>query len=90
MMDKDVIQNSRAVGADEVRNTGCFTTLPVRISLRNELAEEGCLRAYRYWERDIGDGWEKKSHTWNPKGDFVALLVSSEPPRVSRKFESTD
>jgi ophiobolin F synthase len=45
----------------EVRKTGSFTTLPVRIHRQNDLADAANHKLLKDWDRYIGDGQEKKT-----------------------------
>ncbi|KAK1149438.1 hypothetical protein N8T08_006661 [Aspergillus melleus] len=53
---------SRPVDAGAIeRNTASFTTLPVRINERNDVADAATQRALRDWENSLGDGLAERA-----------------------------
>ncbi|KAK8134625.1 hypothetical protein PG984_006637 [Apiospora sp. TS-2023a] len=54
-------QHSVEVSAEVARKTGCFTTLPIRIHRRNDIADEATLQSIRDWHQHVSDGWEARS-----------------------------
>jgi len=58
---EDIFIYSIPIDPAEVRKTGCFTTLPVRIHGRGDLADAASHKLLKDWDRHIGDGQEKKS-----------------------------
>ncbi|KAF1360397.1 geranylgeranyl pyrophosphate synthase [Lizonia empirigonia] len=74
-------KQSEAVPANVARETGCFTTLPIRIHKRNEIADEATLRSISDWKEHVGDGWEAKSGSAISKvGNWCALIFSESLP----------
>lgn len=72
---------SRLVPADEARQTGCFTTLPIRIHPRDDLANSASRRFIRDWEREIGDGREKQTYfSFSPVGNWSSLIYPEAIP----------
>lgn len=53
-MEEEMWQYSRELDPEEVKKTGCFTTLPVRINNRDDLANEASLRVLRDWAEHTG------------------------------------
>ncbi|KAK8086393.1 hypothetical protein PG994_001367 [Apiospora phragmitis] len=67
--------HSVEVSADEVWKTGCFTTLPIRIHRRNEIADEATPQSIRDWHQHVGDGWESRSGSaMSPVGNWCAFI----------------
>lgn len=72
---------SRLVPADEAGQAGCFTTLPIRVHPRDDLANEASRRFVRDWAREIGDGREKKTHfSFSPVGNWSSLIYPEAIP----------
>ncbi|KAK8076346.1 Ophiobolin F synthase [Apiospora phragmitis] len=72
---------SRLVSPDEASLTGCFTTLPVRIHPRDDLANSASRRFVKDWVREIGDGREKKTHfSFSPVGNWSSLIYPEAIP----------
>ncbi|KAK8091906.1 Ophiobolin F synthase [Apiospora hydei] len=72
---------SKLVPADEASRTGCFTTLPIRIHPRDDLADTASHRFVRDWAREIGDGREKKTHfSFSPVGNWSSLIYPEAIP----------
>ncbi|KAI9844618.1 MAG: hypothetical protein M1837_005470 [Sclerophora amabilis] len=59
----DVFIQSRLIDATEASKTGAFTTLPIRIHKRNDIANASSRRLLSDWGHYVGDGWEKRSLT---------------------------
>ncbi|KAI9774496.1 MAG: hypothetical protein M1839_001684 [Geoglossum umbratile] len=68
----------------EVRKTGSFTTLPVRIHRQNDLADAANHKLLKDWDRYIGDGQEKKTFgSLCELGNLCALVCPEvEPERL--------
>ncbi|RAQ98645.1 geranylgeranyl pyrophosphate synthase [Stemphylium lycopersici] len=62
-MDAKVFLQSRLIDPDEARRHGAFTTLPIRIHNRNDIADATAYRVLRDWGHHVGDGMEKKALT---------------------------
>ncbi|KAK8129662.1 hypothetical protein PG999_002042 [Apiospora kogelbergensis] len=66
---------STEVSSEEARKTGCFTTLPIRIHRRNDIADEATLQSIRDWHQYVGDGWESRSGSAiSPVGNWCAFI----------------
>ncbi|KAL0936244.1 geranylgeranyl pyrophosphate synthase [Colletotrichum truncatum] len=62
-------------------STGCFTTLPIRIHQRNDIADHATKQSIQDWNAHIGDGWEKKSgSSWSPVGNWGAFIFPESLP----------
>ncbi|KAK8015780.1 Ophiobolin F synthase [Apiospora marii] len=78
---EDLSYQSSLVPADEASRTGCFTTLPIRLHPRDDLANEASRRFMRDWAREIGDGREKKTHfSFSPVGNWSSLIYPEAIP----------
>ena len=62
-MEDQIFIQSRLIDPDEARKNGAFTTLPIRIHKRNDIADETARRVLRDWGHHVGDGMEKKALT---------------------------
>lgn len=68
--------------AEVAEKTGCFTTLPIRIHKRNDIADAASHKMIEDWGKHIGDGWEKASHaSLNPTdGNLCSYLFPEALP----------
>lgn len=72
---------SKLVSADEARRTGCFTTLPIRIHPRDDVADAASRRFVREWVREIGDGREQHTYfSFSPAGNWSSLVYPEAIP----------
>lgn len=72
---------SRLVSADEACRTGCFTTLPIRIHPRDDLADAASRRFVKDWKREIGDDREKQTYfSFSPVGNWSSLIYPEAIP----------
>ncbi|KAK1478821.1 geranylgeranyl pyrophosphate synthase [Colletotrichum tamarilloi] len=72
---------SRHVPAEEARETGCFTTLPIRVHPRDDLADAASRRFVGDWAREMGDGREKKTYfSFSPVGNWSSLIYPEAIP----------
>ncbi|GKT67041.1 geranylgeranyl pyrophosphate synthetase [Colletotrichum tofieldiae] len=72
---------SKLVSADEAGRTGCFTTLPIRIHPRDDLADAASRRFVKDWAREIGDGREKQTFfSFSPVGNWSSLIYPEAIP----------
>jgi hypothetical protein len=55
--------NPRAIAPEEALKTGCFTTLPIRMNPREDVANTATYKVLKDWHRYIGDGHGKASHS---------------------------
>lgn len=62
-MEDHVFTQSRLIDPDEARKHGAFTTLPIRIHKRNDIADATARRVLYDWGHHVGDGMEKKALT---------------------------
>lgn len=76
-----LLYRSRHVPAEEARETGCFTTLPIRVHLRDDLADAASRRFVGDWAREMGDGREKKTYfSFSPVGNWSSLIYPEAIP----------
>ncbi|KAE9575202.1 hypothetical protein CGMCC3_g8573 [Colletotrichum fructicola] len=69
------------IDAEVAASTGCFTTLPIRIHHRNDLADDATKQSILDWGAYIGDGWEHKSgSSWSPVGNWGAFIFPESLP----------
>jgi ophiobolin F synthase len=74
-------KQSEAVPASVAHETGCFTTLPIRIHKRNDIADEATIQSISDWKEHVGDGWEAKSGSAiSNVGNWCALIFSESLP----------
>ena len=74
-------KQSEAVSADVARETGCFTTLPIRIHKHNDLADQATLQSIRDWKEHLDDGWEARSGSAISKvGNWCSFIFSESLP----------
>lgn len=67
--------HSVEISAEVARKTGCFTTLPIGIHRRNDIADEATLQSMRDWHQHVGDGWQARSGSAiSPVGNWCALI----------------
>lgn len=72
---------SKLIAHEEARQTGCFTTLPIRINPRNDLADAASHRFIKDWATEIGDGREKKTYfSFSPVGNWSSLIYPEAIP----------
>ncbi|KAL0256811.1 hypothetical protein SLS55_007620 [Diplodia seriata] len=72
---------SRLIAADEARQSGCFTTLPIRINPRDDLANAASHSFIKDWAAQIGDGRETKTHfSFSPVGNWSSLIYPEAIP----------
>lgn len=66
---------SSPVPGDVARTSGAFTTLPIRLHQRNDLADLATLQSIDDWKMHMGDGWELKSGSaCSPVGNWCAFI----------------
>jgi hypothetical protein len=58
-----------------------FLYMPVRIHLRNDLADDAASTLLKDWKKYIGDGQEKKlPHAYGPQGNALFFLYPEALP----------
>ncbi|PWY81612.1 terpenoid synthase [Aspergillus sclerotioniger CBS 115572] len=68
-------QHSRLVDEAEVKKSGCFTTLPVRVSLYDDVADNTAKHGNRVWHWFVGDGLDTAtSETSSPVGNLCSFF----------------
>ncbi|KAK2025341.1 geranylgeranyl pyrophosphate synthase [Colletotrichum zoysiae] len=78
---QELSYQSKAIPADEARLTGCFTTLPIRIHPRDDIANAASQRFVEDWAREIGDGREKHTYfSFSPAGNWSSLIYPEAIP----------
>lgn len=64
------------ISPEEAQKTGCFTTLPIRLHTRDDLANEATDKFVKDWARCIGDGRERTTFfSYSPVGSWASLLI---------------
>nr|P9WER6.1 RecName: Full=Fusoxypene synthase; Short=FS; Includes: RecName: Full=Sesterterpenoid synthase; Includes: RecName: Full=Geranylfarnesyl diphosphate synthase; Short=GFDP synthase; AltName: Full=Bifunctional terpene synthase FoFS; Short=BFTS FoFS [Fusarium oxysporum]UPT51558.1 geranylgeranyl pyrophosphate synthase [Fusarium oxysporum] len=66
---------SRLIPPEEAQQTGCFTSLPIRIHPRNDIADAATAKFIADWAKHVGDGREKRTHFCPSRvGNWNSLL----------------
>ncbi|KAM5528310.1 geranylgeranyl pyrophosphate synthetase [Fusarium oxysporum f. sp. phaseoli] len=66
---------SRLIPKWEAQKTGCFTSLPIRIHPRNDIADAATAKFIADWTKYIKDGRENRTHFCpSPVGNWNSLL----------------
>ncbi|TDZ21940.1 Ophiobolin F synthase [Colletotrichum orbiculare MAFF 240422] len=69
------------VDGEVAASTGCFTTLPIRIHRRNDIADDATKQSIHDWGAYVGDGWEQRSgSSWSPVGNWGAFIFPESLP----------
>lgn len=72
---------SRLIPFDEARQTGCFTTLPLRIHPRDDLADAASRQFVKDWAREMRDGREQHTYfSFSPVGNWSSLIYPEAIP----------
>lgn len=72
---------STLISRDEAAETGCFTTLPIRIHAHDNLANDASKRFMRDWSREMGDGRETRTYfSFSPVGNWSSLIYPEAIP----------
>ncbi|KAI3395455.1 hypothetical protein diail_1318 [Diaporthe ilicicola] len=72
---------SKLIPPEEAAETGCFTTLPIRLHPQNDLADEASRRFMRDWAREMGDGRETRTYfSFSPAGNWSSLIYPEAIP----------
>jgi ophiobolin F synthase len=72
---------SKSVEKDIAQASGCFTTLPIRIHQRDDIANEATLRSVAEWGEHVGDGMDKKSGSaLSPIGNWCSFIFPESIP----------
>ncbi len=80
-MDAQIFIQSRLIDPEEARKHGAFTTLPIRIHKRNDIADETSRKVLHDWGHHVGDGMEKKALTGFSKlGNLNAFTYTEALP----------
>jgi ophiobolin F synthase len=84
-MDEQIWVYSRLIDPEEVVQTGCLTTLPVRVHGRNDIAENATRRLTAEWAQIMGEEETGVSHArlWSEYGDYSSFFYpESRPERL--------
>jgi len=80
-MEEEMWLCSRELGSEEVKKTGCFTTLPVRINNRDEIANDATLRLVKDWAAYTGVTELNMTRvSLSPVGNFSCLVYPETLP----------
>lgn len=72
---------SKLISPDEASKTGCFTTLPIRLHPRDDLADTASRRFVNDWAREMGDGREQHTYfSFSPVGNWSSLIYPEAIP----------
>lgn len=89
---ENVFFHSVPVDPEQVAKTGSFTTLQVRINHRDDLANAATHQLLADWNRFVGDGNGKQSHSsLCDLGNWCSLVFpDSKPDRIGLLTYLTD
>nr|A0A2Z6FZ31.1 RecName: Full=Sesterterpene synthase btcA; Short=TS; AltName: Full=Betaestacins biosynthesis cluster protein A; Includes: RecName: Full=Terpene cyclase; Includes: RecName: Full=Geranylgeranyl diphosphate synthase; Short=GGDP synthase; Short=GGS; Includes: RecName: Full=Geranylfarnesyl diphosphate synthase; Short=GFDP synthase [Neocamarosporium betae]BBE36502.1 putative bifunctional terpene synthase [Neocamarosporium betae] len=74
-------KQSEAIPAHVAQETGCFTTLPIRIHKNNSIADQATLESINDWKQHLDDGWESRSGSAISKvGNWCSFIFSEALP----------
>lgn len=88
-MEEEIFIRSRELDPQEVGRTGCFTTLPVRIHTRNDIAEKATRSMANEWVDIMVDESDTKpdiksdiklARLWSEVGDYSSYLYPESLP----------
>lgn len=80
-MAEEIFEHCNPIEPSTAQATGCFTTLPVRIHKRDDIANEATLKSMQEWGDHIGDGWDKKSGSaLSPVGNWCSFIFPESLP----------
>jgi ophiobolin F synthase len=72
--------NSQELDPDEVRRTGCFTSLPVRVHKRGDIVDDAVKRLAIEWADVMGDGNPKLGCESSDRGNYASYLYPESRP----------
>ena len=84
-MEEEIWVHSRQIDPEEVRRTGCFTNLPVRVHKRDDIAENATQRLAIEWAEIMeGDGSKiSPGRMSSDYGNYASYLYpESKPERL--------
>jgi hypothetical protein len=92
MVMEQIFFHSRAIDPEEVSKTGSFTSLPVRINYRDDLANAATRLLIADWNAFVGDGGGKESHSSLCElGNWCSLVFpETQPERLGVLTYLTD
>ncbi|KAJ6020290.1 hypothetical protein N7499_003571 [Penicillium canescens] len=72
---------SRLIPTEEAQQTGCFTSLPIRVHPRNDIADGATVKFTADWAKHVRDGREKRTHFCvSPVGNWNSFLYPEAIP----------
>jgi hypothetical protein len=82
IMDKseNIFLRSPPIDAEEAGKVDSFSTLPIRINLRSDLADDAGSRLLMYWEKCNGRWARKNFHVHAPLGNALFFLYPEALP----------
>ena len=91
-MAESVFKNCKHIDPDKVRETGCFTSLPVWQHNREDIANAASLVLIRDWGKMMQDGREKTSHcSMSNLGNLCTFVYpETDPERLGLLTYMTD
>lgn len=80
-MQEEMWKYSTAIDPETVRQTGCFTTLPVRINNRDDIANAASSRVLKDWAEHNGNqDIDPNRVSFSPVGSFCSLIYCETIP----------
>ncbi|KAJ6050483.1 uncharacterized protein N7446_010592 [Penicillium canescens] len=77
----ELTYQSRLIPTEEAQRTGCFTSLPIRIHPRNDIADGATAKFTADWAKHVHDGREKRTHFCpSPVGNWNSFLYPEALP----------
>ncbi|EXL91788.1 isoprenoid synthase domain-containing protein [Fusarium oxysporum II5] len=77
----ELTYQSRLIPREEAQRTGCFTSLPIRIHPRNDIADAATAKFIAEWAKHFHDGREKRARFCpSPVGNWNSLLYPEAMP----------
>lgn len=81
IMAESMWKYSTAIDPETVRKTGCFTTLPVRINNRDDIANAASSRVLKDWaEHTDNQDIDPNRVSFSPVGSFCSLIYCETIP----------
>ncbi|MCJ1464556.1 hypothetical protein MMC07_003169 [Pseudocyphellaria aurata] len=82
-MEEDLFPHSQLIDPEKVKQTRCFTTLPVRINRYDRVADDASRRFSREWAEIMNEGVVKPTQLCSERGNYSSYLYpESRPERM--------
>lgn len=79
-MTEEMWKYSTVIDPKTVEQTGCFTTLPVRINKRDDIANAASSRVLKDWAEHTGNHVDSNRVSFSPVGSFCSLIYCETIP----------